>query len=208
MVAALNYLDRVLALRGNAAWDAPRRTIRIAAGNSSDMNMTIRLARHADAAALPAIERSAAGLFRLDPQLAWLADAEVADADLHCQAIEQARVWVAEHVDGQLSGFLRAVTLDNQLHIEELSVSRHFQGQGIGRKLLSAAIEHARAQQLCAVTLTTFADLPWNAPFYQKTGFQRLNSEATSGYLVDALNEEIAQGLPGHRRCAMRLTLP
>ncbi|RON80831.1 GNAT family N-acetyltransferase [Pseudomonas fluorescens] len=172
------------------------------------MNMIIRHARPADAPALPAIERSAAGLFRLDPQLAWLADAELAGAELHLQAIEQARVWVAQSPAGQLAGFLRAAPVDNQLHIEELSVSQHFQGQGIGRKLLSAAIDHASAQQLCAVTLTTFTDLPWNAPFYQKIGFQRLNSEETSGYLVDALNEEIAHGLPGHRRCAMRLRLP
>ncbi|MNB58170.1 Acetyltransferase (GNAT) family protein [compost metagenome] len=172
------------------------------------MNMTIRLAQPADAPALPAIERSAAGLFRLDPQLAWLADAEVAGVELHLQAIEQARVWVARSPEGQLAGFLRAVPVDNQLHVEELSVSQHFQGQGIGRKLLSAVIEHAWAQQLCAVTLTTFVDVPWNAPFYQKIGFQRLNSEETSGYLVDALNDEIAHGLPGHRRCAMRLTLP
>ncbi|WP_277757790.1 GNAT family N-acetyltransferase [Pseudomonas sp. A34-9] len=172
------------------------------------MTSLVRRARPCDAAALPAIERSAAGLFRLDPQLAWLADAEVAGAELHVQAIEQARVWVAQSPEGQLAGFLRAASVDNQLHIEELSVSQHFQGQGIGRKLLSAVIEHARTQQLCAVTLTTFTDLPWNAPFYQKIGFQRVNGEETTQYLVDALNDEIAHGLPGHRRCAMRLTLP
>jgi predicted N-acetyltransferase YhbS len=68
------------------------------------MNMLIRLARPADAAALPAIERSAAELFRLDPQLAWLADAEVADVAQHLRAIEEANVWVAE--TPELAGLL------------------------------------------------------------------------------------------------------
>jgi GNAT superfamily N-acetyltransferase len=125
------------------------------------MTSLVRRARPCDADALPAIERSAAELFHLDQPLAWLADTEVADAAFHLQAIQQARVWVAEDTEGQLSGFLRAVPVDNQLHVEELSVSQHFQGQGIGRKLLSAVIAQAGEQQLCAVTLTTFRDVPF-----------------------------------------------
>ena len=169
------------------------------------MSFVVRRARPSDAAALPAIERSAAELFRLDPGLAWLAEAPVPDAEQHLQAICSAWVWVAELTDQQLGGFLRAVEVDNQLHIEELSVSQHFQGQGIGRKLLLMAIEHADRQQLCAVTLTTFSDLPWNAPFYQRMGFSRLTPQATPAHLVDALNSEAACGLPIERRCAMHL---
>ncbi|RIJ09757.1 N-acetyltransferase [Pseudomonas sp. 91RF] len=171
------------------------------------MTFLIRPARPADAAALPVIERSAAELFRLDPALAWLADSDVPDAAQHLQAIEQGHVWVAENTAGQLAGFLRAVEIDNQLHVEELSVSQHFQGQGIGRKLLLGVIEHARRQQLEAVTLTTFRDLPWNAPFYQRMGFVPLNELDAGPRLIEVLNDEIAHGLPGERRCAMRLML-
>jgi len=171
------------------------------------MTLSIRSARPADAAALPAIERSAAALFRLDPALAWLADSDVPDTTQHLHAIEQGKVWVAEQVDGQLAGFLRAVEIDRQLHVEELSVHQHFQGRGIGRKLLSGAIEHARRQQLQAVTLTTFRDLPWNAPFYQRMGFVLLRKEDIDAHLIQALNDEVAHGLPGERRCAMRMPL-
>lgn len=180
---------------------------KITAFGRYSMTFTIRLARPADAATLPAIERSAAELFRLDPTLAWLADADVADAALHFQAIEHANVWVAENSDGQLAGFLRAVEIDDQLHVEELSVSQHFQGRGIGRKLLLGVIEHARQRQLEAITLTTFRDLPWNAPFYQRMGFTLLSAHETAAYVVEFLNSEIAHGFPGERRCAMRLTL-
>ncbi|MEJ6816009.1 GNAT family N-acetyltransferase [Pseudomonas sp. LF-5] len=171
------------------------------------MHFVVRRAQQRDAAALPAIERSAAELFRIDPTLAWLADAPVPDAEQHLQAIRSVLVWVAEHTDQQLGGFLRAVEVDNQLHVEELSVSQHFQGQGMGRKLLLMAIEYAAEQQLRAVTLTTFSDLPWNAPFYQKIGFSLLTPQETPAYLVDALNSEAAHGLPIERRCAMHLEL-
>ncbi|MBV4458372.1 GNAT family N-acetyltransferase [Pseudomonas sp. COR58] len=171
------------------------------------MTFSVRPARESDACALPALERSAARLFRLDPSLAWLADAPVPDAEQHRQAIRTARVWVAQRFDGQLSGFLRAVETDRQLHIEELSVGQDFQGLGIGRKLLSAAVEQARHEQLVAVTLTTFRDVPWNAPFYQRMGFELLSPEQTGPRLSEVLNNEIAHGLPGERRCAMALTL-
>jgi GNAT superfamily N-acetyltransferase len=173
------------------------------------LNMTIdvRRASLADAVALPAIERSAAQLFRLDPSLAWLTDAEVPAAARHLQAIEQAYVWVAANSDGQLIGFVRAVTIDQHLHIEELSVSQAFQGQGTGRALVAAVIEQARAMQLNSVTLTTFRDLPWNAPFYQRMGFVELANVQADRHLRDALQAEIACGFPPERRCAMRLPL-
>ncbi|RVD79756.1 GNAT family N-acetyltransferase [Pseudomonas koreensis] len=171
------------------------------------MSFVVRRARHSDAAALPAIERSAAELFRVDPALAWLADAPVPDAEQHLQAVRSALVWVTEHTDQQLGGFLRAVEVDNQLHVEELSVSQHFQGQGMGRKLLLMAIEYAAERQLRAVTLTTFSDLPWNAPFYQRIGFSLLTPQETPAHLLDALNSEAAHGLPIERRCAMHLEL-
>ena len=135
------------------------------------MSFVVRRARQNDAAALPAIERSAAELFRTDPTLAWLADTDVASAAQHRHAIDNAHVWVAETTSAQLAGFIRALDFDNLLHIEELSVSLAFQGLGVGRRLVLTAIEHARHEQLRAVTLTTFRDVPWNAPFYQRMGF-------------------------------------
>ena len=167
----------------------------------------IRRARSADAAALPDIERSAAELFRLDHELAWLADSDVAPVTQHLRAIEQMCVWVAATADQQPAGFLRALEIDRQLHIDELSVSLAFQGQGMGRALVSTAIEHARLSELDAVTLTTFRDLPWNAPFYQRMGFVLLTPEDSTPHLLEALNGEMTHGFPGKRRCAMRLSL-
>jgi len=172
------------------------------------MSFVVRRARQNDAAALPAIERSAAELFRTDPTLAWLADTDVASAAQHRQAIDNAHVWVAETTSAQLAGFIRALDFDNQLHIEELSVSLAFQGQGVGRRLVLTAIEHARHEQLRAVTLTTFRDVPWNAPFYQRMGFVEVAPGEHAAHLLDALQKEIEHGFADERRCAMHLILP
>ncbi len=89
-----------------------------------------------------------------------------------------------------------------------MSVSLAFQGQGVGRHLLLAAIEHARREQMRAVTLTTFRDVPWNAPFYQRMGFVDVASGEHDAHLLDALQNEIEQGFAAERRCAMQLRLP
>ncbi|WP_219097392.1 GNAT family N-acetyltransferase [Pseudomonas sp. UMAB-40] len=171
------------------------------------MNFIVRRAQFSDAAALPAIERSAAELFRDDPSLAWLADAQVPDAEHHQRAIETDDVWVAQSLDGALMGFVSAIEIDNELHIQELSVSQYFQGRGAGRKLLLAAIECARGQKLQGLTLTTFRDVPWNEAFYQRMGFETLGAAQLSPRLKAVLNNELANGLPSERRCAMRFNL-
>jgi hypothetical protein len=61
--------------------------------------------------------------------------------------------------------------------------------------------------QLNSVTLTTFRDLPWNAPFYQGMGFVELIPSAADHHLREALQAEITHGFPPERRCAMRLPL-
>lgn len=169
------------------------------------MVYALRRARVDDADVLPDIERSAARLFAQDPELAWLVDATVISGQQHRQHIASSPLWVVEAADGRIVGFLSAAVAGSQLHVQELSVSRQAQGQGLGRQLLQAAIEYARQQGLLAVTLTTFRELPWNEPFYRRLGFATLAAQQIDPRLQQLLDEEAAHGLPRHRRCAMRL---
>jgi hypothetical protein len=41
--------------------------------------------------------------------------------------------------------------------------------------LLDRAAADAAAKGLRALTLTTFAEVPWNAPYYARCGFRVLN---------------------------------
>ncbi|AJO78545.1 GNAT family N-acetyltransferase [Pseudomonas sp. MRSN 12121] len=170
------------------------------------MNLHIRPAIETDATLLPAIERSAAALFRRDPELAWLADAEVPDAAQHRARIRQQRVWVAV-LEQRVCAFLDAEACGDALHIWEISVYAAAQGRGIGRRLLQTVAEQARRQGFAALTLSTFRQVPWNEPFYQRCGFVTLEGEQLDPRLQQVLAEEARHGLPAARRCAMRLEI-
>lgn len=56
-----------------------------------------------------------------------------------------------------------------------------------------------------AVTLTTFRDVPWNAPFYERRGFRVLDESGLSAVFDRLLDEEgAAYGLPRELRVVMR----
>lgn len=160
-----------------------------------------------DAALLPAIERSAGESFRLLPELAWIADAGVAGVDFHRRLIERGSHWLAEDADGQPVGFLAAERCADELHIAELSIAQAHQQQGLGRRLLERAVTYAHASHCRALTLTTFCDVPWNAPFYARLGFQRLTWQEAGERLRAILGHEQEIGFAADSRCAMRLVL-
>ncbi len=167
----------------------------------------IRLTTPADVPLLPAIELAAAESFRAAPGLAWIADSgEHKPESRHELHVRDGTAWVAE-VEGRPVGFLAAQVVGDELHVWELAVHPACQGRGLGRRLIEAAVGEARARELTAVTLSTFTDVPWNAPFYQRLGFVRVTALAGEPRLAGILASEVEQGLPGERRCAMRLTV-
>lgn len=157
----------------------------------------IRRATTADAELLPAIEQAAGTSFAAVPGLEWIAEDRVLGAEEHAAAIAAGTAWVAEN--DEPIGFLTATVAGDALHIDEIAVLPAHQGKGIGRQLIATAVDAARARGLTAVTLTTFRDVAWNAPFYARLGFV----EADDVRLAALLAGEDARGLPG--RCAMRL---
>jgi len=167
--------------------------------------MHIRLARPDECSELPAIERSAAELFRGSSQAA-VADGDVSPADFHRPLAVQGLVWVAED-GGRLTGFAACELFEDALHIWELAVRREAQGHGAGRALVMAAVAEARRRRAPAVTLTTFRDIAWNAPFYASCGFAEVPEEAFNARLAWIRARETKLGLEAAARCAMRLTL-
>ena len=158
-----------------------------------------------DAARLPDVEFSAGQAFRSIPELAWIADDNVQVPETHISLMERGVAWVA--VDGSDTpiGFINGEPLDGYLHIWEMSVNQDQQGKGIGRALMDQAKEHAKRSGYKGLTLTTFRNVPWNDRFYMSTGFTVLQSTEVSSALMKVLQEEVQAGLPGERRCAMRL---
>ena len=166
---------------------------------------TIRPAIECDADLLPEIERSSGETFRQIPALAWIADDDVQPADRYRELISRGASWVAT-VDGNVIGFLSAERHGETLHIWQMSVHFEHQGKGVGRALIDAARQWAKVQGLSSITLTTFRDVPWNAPFYESCGFG-LVAPNSSPFLMNVLAEEKKAGLPMEGRCAMLLRL-
>ena len=79
--------------------------------------------------------------------------------------------------------------------------------RGLGRALLDDAPNRAAADGLPALTLTTFAHVPWNAPYYARCGFRVLgDAEVTPGVAGDE-EREAAMGVDRWPRVCMRRDL-
>lgn len=164
---------------------------------------TIRLALPKDAQYLPAIEASAGLKFADNPKYGWIAGGEGQTEQDHLAFIYQRLEWVAVNDKDQPVGFINTEKLSNTLHICELSVCQDCQGQGIGKRLIEKVIEVALSMKLHEVTLTTFHDVPWNAPFYQYIGFRILQEHELSADLRHIMEQEEDAGLQRKDRCAM-----
>jgi GNAT superfamily N-acetyltransferase len=68
-------------------------------------------------------------------------------------------------------GFVIINELDDLAHLGQLAVHPVQGRHGIGGALLAAACTWAQEQGYPAITLTTFAEVPWNAPWYAARGF-------------------------------------
>ena len=168
------------------------------------LNITVRPTRPGDVTALPAIERAAGERFRDYPELAWLAEGDVISAEQHLDYAGRGLSWLALAND-QPVGFILAELHASSLFIVELSVHLDWQGKGIGRRLIACVADQARKRGLASLTLTTFRDVPWNAPFYARLGFEMITTLTPE--LREKREEETAHGLAYDARCAMRLPL-
>ena len=178
------------------------------ASDDAHVLLHFRKATGRDAPLLTETEQSAGLLFRADREIAWLAEADNISPERYGEIIADGWSWVAESEHGRLVGFIATTLEARDLHIWEFDVHIAWQRRGIGRRLLQRFIAEATAARIPAVTLTTFRDVPWNAPFYQSIGFEPLAPEELDARLAAQVAAEIEMGLPAARRCAMRKVLP
>lgn len=166
----------------------------------------IELARSADVPSLPGIERAAAAAFE-----GWGVPREVLDAQTSVDDLLAAErsglLWVARSAAGEVAGFALACLVDGQPHIEEIDVHPAHARRGVGRAMIHVLEESARAAGHRAITLTTYRDIPWNAPLYERTGFRVLTPAELGPELAAVVTAEAEQGLDPARRVAMRREL-
>lgn len=145
--------------------------------------MPIRAATAAELPRLQEIERVAGEPFRA-LGMAAVADDEPPSLDLLEEFRAAGRAWVSVDGGNRPLAYLIHEDVDGAAHVEQVS-----------------------AGGLTALTLTTFAEVPWNAPYYTRLGFRVLaEAELTEGLrAIRHTEQEI--GLDRWPRVCMRREL-
>lgn len=171
-------------------------------------DFSIRPARAEDLARLPALEQAADALFERFgiwplPQVPDPGpDTGEVDAVAPAGA---AAVWVAGRPP---VGFARLGLVDAAPHLEQLSVDPAFGRRGLGTALVRACCDWAVARGFAQLTLTTFAQVPFNAPFYARLGFTVIDDAVLLPSLAAIRRREAELGLDAlGPRVAMRRVL-
>jgi predicted N-acetyltransferase YhbS len=151
---------------------------------------------------LAQIERSAAVLF-LDTSYAFVVDAEPLQLDFVRQQFQAGWVWVAVDLYQIVVGYAIAREVDGTLYLQQLDVAPEHGRRGIGSALVEVVCDRAKQQGYQIVSLSTFRDIPWNAPFYFKLGFRPIDeADLTDGFQQIGIQEAKA-GLPRSARVVM-----
>ncbi|MDI6412241.1 GNAT family N-acetyltransferase [Streptomyces albus] len=166
--------------------------------------MRIRAGVPGDLGRLQEIERAAGCWFR-DLGMDEIADDEPPSTASLREYAEAGGLWVVtDGAEDAPVAYALTEPVDGCLHVEQISVHPGHARRGIGRALLAELADRAAADGLPALTLTTFTDVPWNAPYYARLGFRTLEEDALTPGLRRIREREAAAGLDRWPRVCMR----
>src|SRR3546814_21143673 len=115
---------------------------------------------------------------------------------------EAAAVLVAADDRGELVGYARIELVGDHAHLEQVSVLPERAGEGVGTALLDAVEAWAQRLGLPQVTLTTFRDVPFNAPLSAPPGFTAVPEADWPEELREVVAAAVAHGLHARMRIA------
>ncbi|NSC20299.1 GNAT family N-acetyltransferase [Streptomyces albus subsp. chlorinus] len=169
--------------------------------------MRIRAGSPHELGRLQEIERAAGHWFR-DLGMDEIADDEPPTLETLAGFARAGGLWVAvPETGGAPVAYALAEPVDGCLHLEQVSVHPDSARRGIGRALIGELAARAAGDGLPALTLTTFRDVPWNAPYYRRLGFRTLTDRELTPGLRRIRAGEAAAGLDRWPRVCMRRDL-
>ena len=171
------------------------------------MTGTVRPARPSEIDRLRQIEIGAGARFA-EIGMPEIAHDEPPSAAVLGDRLRRDRLWVAVDDDDVPVGYVSAEIVGDLEHIEQLSVLPSHGRQGVGRRLVEHVCAWAQASGSSALTLSTFGDVAWNRPLYEKMGFRVLAEAELTPALHEVRAAEAAAGLDVSTRVFMRRELP
>ena len=168
--------------------------------------MLIRPALPDETAIMQAIELDAAKSYAALPGYGFSVVLPARSDDEHAFARDHGARFVVE-IDGAVAGFIMVIPLDRAAHIFEAAVLAAYQGRGIGKQLVAVAENYAREKGYAEMTLTTYRDVPWNTPFYERLGYAVFSPDGERPQMQGLMADEVEQGFAVAPRVAMKKTL-
>ena len=164
---------------------------------------TIRLGKFDDLATLQDLERAAGAPFA-EYGMSSIADDDPISIDLLADYCRDERLWVCVDTMDHPIAYIIVDIVDECGHIEQVSVHPTQSGRRIGHALIETVAEWASHRKLQALTLTTFSEIPWNAPYYERLGFEIVPHAEQSPGLRRIRNLEREHGLDRWPRVCMK----
>ncbi|MGA6154735.1 GNAT family N-acetyltransferase [Stenotrophomonas sp. NPDC087984] len=166
--------------------------------------MRIRTSTSEELPVLQDIERAAGLCFR-DIGMDEVADDEPLSLEELSRYQRAGRAWVAVDDADRAMAYLITDPVDGNVHIEQISVHPDSARRGVGRALIDHIAVRAADDGAPALTLTTFVDVAWNAPYYAaRCGFRTLTEAELTPGLREIRRCEAGHGLDRWPRVCMR----
>jgi len=156
-----------------------------------------------DIPALVAADRAASMLFEDTGLISPEALTDTIPHDAFAEAIKAEHVIVARHIEGYAVGFTLTSLRGKGLYLDQISVHPEHGQCGIGTELMMHLLQDAEDRKLPYVTLSTFRDLPWNAPFYASMGFREIHRNKFDEFMFE-IEEAQRPLMDVAARCFMR----
>lgn len=97
---------------------------------------------------------------------------------------------VARLGDGTVVGFTLVSVRAGTLYLDQVSVHPDAGKCGIGTRLMRNIEQKAIELDLAEITLSTFRDVPWNAPFYASLGYKPIKRGELLEFMLDIENAQ------------------
>lgn len=154
----------------------------------------VSLARESDLPFLNGIELSAAAIFPRGA-LPDIVRTEAVPAETLAAAMLAGRLFVCRNDCGQPVGYAFWQEYGNSALLAQIDVLPQYGRCGRGKALVERIIADVAGAGLRDLYLTTFENIPWNAPFYQKIGFRITERDEQPRFIRDILLGELERGM-------------